>query len=635
MEERIILNKRYEIIEKIGDGGMAEVFHGFDTILHRDVTIKILRDQYLRDASFVERFKQEAYAAAKLSHPNIASVYDVGQEKGIQFIVLEYIVGFSLKECLMQHGPLPYKTAIKYASGVAAALNHAHSNNLVHCDVKSHNILINDKGVAKITDFGIAKAVGQSNIVNQKEVMGSVYYLAPEQAAGGKVTPQSDVYSLGVVLFEMLTGKLPFNGDTAAEVARQHLNCQVPSVQSYDPNIPTELSKVVAKALAKEPWQRYGSALEIYHDLQQVEALLYSSEDNVKRVMEPLVDAKRTDSSYVSDETMVVHKADILQGLEEKTEHTVSDSPKYSAKKIFGLFTVVLLGLGMLIYGFGNFSRQAIEVPNLKGKSVVEAQEILTKLKLSYSLTEEFDPLVKSGQISRQTPSAHTKVKEGREIKLVVSKGAEPGVVPDVRKKNVSEATLLLRAAQLDIGTITVKLDKEAKLGCVLSQGVKPGEKIAIGTKVDLVVNIGEGQTVVPDLVGDTIEAAKATLSNLGLTLGQVSKKVSKEKKDTVIAVELSAGKVVNKGSSINVTVAEEEPKESKQDSQITKIMEFTVPGKGKHSVKLVLSDASSSRVIYDGYLAGKAIIRQTVTGFKGTSVQFYVDDKQVEDRKL
>lgn len=683
MGERITLNKRYEIIGKIGDGGMAEVFHGFDALLHRDVSVKILRDQYLQDKSFVARFRQEAYAAASLSHPNIVSVYDVGQEHGIQYIVLEYIVGRSLKECIDENGALDYKTAIKYASGVASALTHAHSKNLVHCDVKSHNILIDTKGVAKITDFGIAKAVGESNIVeHKKEVMGSVYYLSPEQAKGGKVSPQSDVYSLGVVLFEMLTGTLPFKGDTPAEVACQHLNCPTPSVREFDPEIPLDLAKIVAKALAKNPLQRYGSAQELYQDLKQAEALLYSDEDNTKRVQGPLLEDKHLpEEAYVSDETMVVKKDEILRGLatngpDKKEEILPTPKKPPHTKKILAYFMAAIGILACLIYGFSEYSKASIVVPDLKDKSIVEAEEILTELNLTYGLSEEYDPLIKPGRISSQKPGANSKVKEGRKIRLVISKGAEPGVVPDVTQKNLGDATVLLQNAQLEVGKVTVKYDKNAKQGIVLKQSLKPGEKMNPGGKVDLVVNIGEGQTVIPSLRGMYLADVKDTLDSLGLKLGTVTKAPSKDAKGTVISMEQTSGDVVEKGEAVNITLSlgEETPKAKTSDSkeasgkavdekknnkqepkqqgsakpndnqaktavatqeETTKFEEFIIPGKGKHTVRVVLSDGTNLQTVYSGTVDGGARVRQTVTSGSGSSLKFYVDEKLVEDRKL
>ena len=274
MEERITLNHRYEIIDKVGGGGMAEVFHGYDTVLHRDVGIKILRDQFIQDKDFVARFRQEACNAAGLSHPNIVNIYDFGSEHDINYIVMEYVVGRTLKEVITDSGALDYQTAVKYAIGIASALKQAHDHAIVHCDVKSQNILIDTKGVAKITDFGIARAFGQPSESEERGVIGSVYYLSPEQAAGKPVTAQSDLYSLGVVLFEMLTGQLPYDGDTPAEVARQHLTSPTPSARRYDPEIPYDLDAIVTKALAKNPLLRYKTDDDFLSDLRRVETRL-------------------------------------------------------------------------------------------------------------------------------------------------------------------------------------------------------------------------------------------------------------------------------------------------------------------------------------------------------------------------
>ena len=269
MEGRITLNGRYEIIDKIGGGSMAEVLHGYDTVLHRDVGIKILRDQFIQDKQFVARFRQEACNAACLSHPNIVNIYDSGNENEIYYIVMEYVVGRSLKEVIQENGALDYKTAVRYAIGIASALKQAHDHSIGHCDVKSQNILIDTKGVPKITDFGIARAFGQPSNASEKNVIGSVYYLSPEQAAGQPVTPQSDLYSLGVVLFEMLTGKLPYDGDTPLEVARMHLESSTPSARRYDPDIPYYLDNIITKALAKNPRLRYATADDFLTDLEQ------------------------------------------------------------------------------------------------------------------------------------------------------------------------------------------------------------------------------------------------------------------------------------------------------------------------------------------------------------------------------
>ena len=378
MEERITLNHRYEIIDKVGGGGMAEVFHGYDTVLHRDVGIKILRDQFIQDKDFVARFRQEACNAAGLSHPNIVNIYDFGSEHDINYIVMEYVVGRTLKEVITDSGALDYQTAVKYAIGIASALKQAHDHAIVHCDVKSQNILIDTKGVAKITDFGIARAFGQPSESEERGVIGSVYYLSPEQAAGKPVTAQSDLYSLGVVLFEMLTGQLPYDGDTPAEVARQHLTSPTPSARRYDPEIPYDLDAIVTKALAKNPLLRYKTDDDFLSDLRRVETRLRKAETAAEESLSP-------HHKGVSDETIIIRSEEMGDGLLHKTPLR-DENPdngaaagekeppkKNKTKKMLGLFIGAIFLLSALIYGLVGYSSGDIAVPDVKGKTLVEA----------------------------------------------------------------------------------------------------------------------------------------------------------------------------------------------------------------------------------------------------------------------
>ena len=368
--------------------------------------------------------------------------------------------------------------------------------------------------------------------------------------------------------------------------------------------------------------------------------------------------------SGVGEETQVLSKTAIIHSLNTNTpEQQQKPEPKANkGKKYTALFVAALVFLSAIIYGVIEYTKASIIVPDLKGKTVVQAEEILTKLKLTYSLAEEFNAEVKSGQVCRQNPPAKSRVKEGRKILVVISKGAEPGVVPDVTKKNLGEATVMLHNAQLEVGRVTVKYDKQAPQGSVLSQGTPSGTKLNPGTKVDLIVNISEGQTVVPSLEGLTLSDARSTLASLGLSLGRINKVNSKEKADTVLDADTQAGKIVEKGTTINVNVSQGEDKKTKDDkdkaktddknkttgtqqssttetpteAKVEKTVEFVVPaGKGKRAVKITLSDANSTRVIYTGNVDGGARVRQSVTVGNDTSVQFYVDDRLVEDRRL
>lgn len=649
MEERITLNHRYEIIDKVGGGGMAEVFHGYDTVLHRDVGIKILRDQFIQDKDFVARFRQEACNAAGLSHPNIVNIYDFGSEHDINYIVMEYVVGRTLKEVITDSGALDYQTAVKYAIGIASALKQAHDHAIVHCDVKSQNILIDTKGVAKITDFGIARAFGQPSESEERGVIGSVYYLSPEQAAGKPVTAQSDLYSLGVVLFEMLTGQLPYDGDTPAEVARQHLTSPTPSARRYDPEIPCDLDAIVTKALAKNPLLRYKTDDDFLSDLRRVETRLRKAETAAEESLSP-------HHKGVSDETIIIRSEEMGDGLLHKTPLR-DENPdngaaagekeppkKNKTKKMLGLFIGAIFLLSALIYGLVGYSSGDIAVPDVKGKTLVEAEAILKDNNLDFTLKEEFDAKVPTGTVIKQSPGAGSHVKAGRKIQLTVSKGAEPGVVPDLKGKNLAEATEMLHAAKLAVGKVTVQYKEGAAQGAVLSQDIEAGKKVAAGTKVDLVVNISKGQSVVPDLKGLTLSDARERLSSMGLMVGSVTTKEDSAPKGTVIGAEPEFGKVLSEGSVVTLIVSGGKKEEKKQKetsgtpSQAAKTytVSFTVPGSGSaKQVKIVASDATSSRVLYSGSAAPGTRLRETVTLGQDASVQFYVNGALVEDRSL
>lgn len=646
--ERITLNNRYEIVDKVGGGGMAEVFHGYDTFLNRDVGIKILRDQYIQDADFIARFRQEACSAAKLMHPNIVNVYDVGVENNIYYIVMEYVVGKTIKEYITEEGALAPKVAVHYALGVAAALIQAHIHDVVHCDIKSQNILIDSTGTAKVTDFGIARAIGPLCQQTQENVIGSVHYLSPEQACGQPITPKSDLYSLGVVLFEMLTGKLPFEGTTPVAVALQHVQSVTPSLRSIVPDMPLFLEKIVAKALAKNPDKRYASAQEFLADLQHAEELLYSNESNKKVDNRDFISSDTpVPNEGVNDQTMIISKAEMIDGIANykppKEQPEIVEPPKKSNKKFLILVACGILALLGIVYGVLEYSKMVVTVPDLKGKTIVEAEEILDKSHLTYILSEEYSEDVPAGQVSSQDPPANSKVKEGRKILLVISKGVEQGVAPNLVGKNLTVAKQLLKSAKLKLGTVTVRYAAGKPVDSVLEQSVRAKTKVDANTKINLIVNISDGQTVVPSVSGMTLDAVKALLSDAGLQLGTVTEKPDASAKNNVLTTDPDIGSVVGKSTVVNVTVSTGDPSKKNEkadknalDSGSAKIVEFVVPsGQDRNEVKLVLINEKGTSTVYTGLARPGVRLRQQVEIAGPTRVQFYANGTLVEDRKI
>ena len=389
MSKSDLLNNRYKLVDHIGTGGMAEVYRAHDTLLDREVAVKILHKQFVSDETFIAKFKREAKAAAKLSHPCIVNVFDVGHSEDINFIVMEYVAGGTLKQEIEKYGRLSYKDAIKIAIDVASALNHAHIRGLVHCDIKPHHILIDSEGKAKVADFGIARVMATATAtLNNNDVMGSVHYVSPEQAAGKSVTAQSDIYSLGIVLFEMLTGRVPFEAETPVAVALRHVKDNPPLLREFNPDIPPVLESIVSKTLAKNPSDRYRTANELINELKRAEILVKDLIEN-----DPL-DSTIFISNYSNnaDEQTILIDKDKINNLKKK---------KYS--KAF--YVAVVLGLLVLGFFVGNFgvygnfwSSKEVKVPNVVGKQQAIAEQLIREANL-YTKIEEEEKILNLGQV--------------------------------------------------------------------------------------------------------------------------------------------------------------------------------------------------------------------------------------------
>ncbi|MBR4383344.1 MAG: Stk1 family PASTA domain-containing Ser/Thr kinase, partial [Selenomonadaceae bacterium] len=392
-----VLSGRYELEEKIGSGGMAEVYKAHDRLLARPVAVKILHEAYRSDVEFIERFHREAKSAARLSHPNIVSIYDVGVAGNDHYIVMEYVQSSTLKKKIQDEGPLDLLTATSIAKDIAQGLTHAHANNIVHCDIKPHNILMTDDGHAKITDFGIARAVTESTLTYGGSVIGSVHYFSPEQARGGAITPKSDVYSLGVVLYEMLTNKLPFTGDNPIQIAMKHVEEEPISPSRYRPQIPPMLEAIVCRAMSKSHEIR-PSSFELVQELANVEAALSVTNKN-----DP-------DATKVLPRTELPSRRAVRQGLgtqaqpEENSPQTETESRPFYKSKIFmvSMIFVLMMGFGVGIFAaVGKVwnSEETVTVPDVKGKQLALARQILEDGKLRVNVAETYDANVPAGQV--------------------------------------------------------------------------------------------------------------------------------------------------------------------------------------------------------------------------------------------
>ena len=544
-----LLGNRYEIIEKIGNGGMATVYKATDKVLKRYVAVKILRDEFTTDEEFIKRFEVEAQSAARLTHPNIVSIYDVGVEENLYYIVMELIQGKTLKEIIVEErGPLPWKWSVNVAIQIASALEMAHRNNIVHRDIKPHNIIITEDGIAKVTDFGIAKAVSNSTITAFGTTIGSVHYFSPEHARGGYTDAKSDIYSLGVVMYEMVTGKVPFDADTPVSVALKHMQEEPEEPIEVNPNIPVAVNKIIMKALQKDSTLRYQTATDMLRDLRTA---LKNPEGDFVEELEYDETAK----------TQKINTSDYSKKENRKKENKFIAWIKAHKKlSIFiGLILLFAISLGgtMLVLGITN--PPEVEMPNVVGMSREEAQKEIEATKLKFEVEkEEYDAEVPEGFVISQDPKymeRFNKVKEGSTVKVVISKGQEKTKVPKVVGMTKEEAIQAIEDANLKAEVIE-ETSKKVEEGYVISQDTEADTEIAAGETIKIHVSTGTGikQVTVVSVIGQDEATAKKTLEDLGLKV-TITYTDSTKDNGKVATQSIADGKVVDEGTAITLTV--------------------------------------------------------------------------------
>ncbi|MBS4008294.1 MAG: protein kinase [Clostridium sp.] len=563
-----ILGKRYQVVEKIGDGGTAFVFKGMDNLLNRHVTVKVLRPEYVSDLDFVRRFRREAQAAASLSHPNIVSIYDVGEEDGIRYIVMEYIQGQSLKELIDDLGRLPIRMAVDYACQIAHALSKAHKHGIIHRDIKPHNILIGEDGRLKVTDFGIAQAVTASTVTYSDAFLGSVHYFSPEQASGGQTDEKSDIYSLGIVLYEMMTGKVPYSGDSPVSVALKHIQEPFPKPREINAQIPLPVERIIRKAVEKNPENRYVSAREMSGELS-----------NYLNGRENLAAEQALASKIEQTENQGLNKKRSLQ-------------PIHKAAIIAALLMIALLVVGLLMLR-EYWIVPDVEVPAVEGELLSQAASILSEAGLAHRVADQVvSDIVPSGHVISQSPAAGRVVKEGREIELVLSIGPDLVEVEDVVGKMVREATLLLEGQGFEVEVL--ERHSEEVSGTVIAQNPGRGHRISRGSTVTLNVSIGGRPFPVRDLRGLNLEDAKKWLELFGLELGFVAEDSSNTfAAGQVIDQVPAAGELVQAGASVDLTISKGPGQPGLQRHEIRIPTEDIPIGE---EVTVIVRDASGER---------------------------------------
>lgn len=515
-----VYNGRYELNRRIARGGMAEVFLARDALLDRPVALKVLFPEFATDPSFVERFRREAQSAANLSHPNIVSVYDWGEEAGTYFIVMEYVEGASLAELLKDEGSLHPDRAADITADTAAALGFAHRNGVIHRDVKPGNVLINPTGTVKVTDFGIARAVSTAeNLTQTGTVMGTATYFSPEQAKGETVDQRSDIYSLGVVLYEMLTGRPPFSGDNPVSVAYKHVQETPETPRSRNSAVPAELEAVTLKAMAKRADDRYDTAEDLRADLRR-----FRSDQPVTAAT--VLVAPATEATVAVAPAMATTAVRRTEGtrVSRRVEERYDDEPprgrRSSAAFIIALVLLLALLAGLLYFfaqslGIGDDAVTTVETPNVVDATVTDAVETLAGVGLESTITEEANDQVAPGIVFAQVPEAGVSAAEGSTVELRVSSGAPPVVVPSVVGLNLADAQPRLEGLGLTVQIIPVASD-DVPEGSVINQDPEADEEVPAGTTVSLEASSGPDAVPVPDVVGSGSNQAGVVLARAG-----------------------------------------------------------------------------------------------------------------------
>lgn len=550
------INDRYQIIKSIGEGGMANVYLAYDTILDRNVAVKVLRGDLATDEKFVRRFQREALSASSLSHPNIVEVYDVGEDNGQYYIVMEYIEGCQLKQLLKKRGRLTLSEVIDIMLQITDGLSVAHDAYIIHRDIKPQNIMILDSGLVKITDFGIAMAMNSTQLTQTNSVMGSVHYLPPEQANGKGSTLQSDIYSMGILMYELLTGELPYKGDNAVEIALKHLKEKIPSVREKLPEIPQSVENIIIKATAKNPKNRYADARSMNEDLR---TCLDDSRANEPKIVLPYPEFDEDRKPKSSTKSQSKNDAIVKEIKTEEVENTKRDNKVLIT--LFAVFTGIVIVITSIIVLLPIITNQKeIKVPDVSGLDISDAINTLQNegFKIADQQKEQASDEVPEGKVVKTNPVAGVKKTKGSEITLYISTGNEGFTMEDFTGKNYYTVYGTLTA--YGILVIPEKRDvSDAKVDAstILDQSVKAGEKVSKGDTV--ILYIPNVTTKYPDFTSGDYTKEKieqfCTQYSINCKFKEVSEASGNYKSGDIIAQSRPSGTQVTSGASLTITI--------------------------------------------------------------------------------
>jgi beta-lactam-binding protein with PASTA domain/predicted Ser/Thr protein kinase len=554
IEPETIIDERYRVISRLGSGGMAEVYLAQDQLLGREVAVKVLHHHFAEDQEFVERFRREASSAAALSHPNIVGIFDRGEWNGTYYIAMEYVAGRSLKAIVREQGPLEPAAAIDIVIQILRAARFAHRRGVIHRDLKPHNVILDEEGRARVTDFGIARA-GASDMTLTGSIMGTAQYLSPEQAQGYAVSDSSDLYSIGVILYELLTGVVPFEGETAVAIAFKQVSAVPRPPSELNPALPPSLDAVVLRALAKDPAERYSSADELIAALQREREALPSYSP---AALATAYDGHRTGEHAPAAGALLLAPGG--QMVEDYGEPPAAD-PRRRRALLWGLAALLAAGLVVLAIVLLQ-SKHTVVVPKVIGQSEQAAGTALRRAGLEPAPSLRPSTTVPAGLVISQSPAAGRRVEKGSRVSIVVSGGPASTALMKLAGLTASQATDKLRKAGFK-ATTKKQPSSTVASGRVISTEPSAGSEVQLGSTVTVIVSSGPAPVRVPDVVGESLNAAESTLTNAELALGTVTKRVSAtQQPGTVLSQSPAKDTSVHAGDKVNLVVAQA-PKET------------------------------------------------------------------------
>ena len=642
-----MLGNRYEIVEQIGSGGMAIVYKAKCHLLDRFVAIKVLKEEFTEDEDFIRKFRRESQAAASLSHPNILNIYDVGSEesteKKIHYIVMEYIKGKTLKEIIVEDGKIQHETAINYSIQIVEALLHAHKNHIIHRDIKPHNIMITEDGRAKVTDFGIARAVTSSTITTTSNVLGSVHYFSPEQARGGYTDEKSDIYSVGIVMYEMLTGKVPFDGETPIGVALKHVQDEmIPPIQA-DSNIPVELNNIIMKCVQKRQSDRYQSASELLGDLKNYRA-------NNSAILD-----KKNNMENTSEMTKVIPVVSV-NGKNNITNEETEDMPKRQKRKkdekkplvIIAAILAAFALTSLIFFGYRQLKDNIrpngdLPMPNLIGLSLEAAEEIARENDFQINVIDRvINDEYEAGQIISQNVDEGVRIRPGYPVGVIVSRGQNSTTVPLLVNRSLLEAEELIREANLRI-SVTYEFHDSVPIDVVISQDIEPMTSVDPNTRITVVVSKGEEtrEVVMIQLVGMTISQAMNEIVGMDLVVGETKYEPNDAPPNQVTWQSYDPGTTLETGTAVDLYVssgpppATEEPTEPEEPDdpigQVETDFSFVLTpfsDREETNVTVIRKQNNRTETVYNSrHKAADGPFQVTVRGITGAEFEIYFDD--------